>query len=61
MTPKQDARAVMRTINRIDRLKAQLAEAERALVPHANRLSFAKGYRVPLRGKALRDLAGAAS
>jgi len=57
MTPKQDAKAVIRGINRIERLKAQLAEAERDLVPHANRLSFAKGYRVPLRGKALRDLA----
>lgn len=60
MTPKQDAAAVRRILAGMDKRRAELAELERNLMPLANRLSFANGYRVPLRGMALRNLAEAA-
>ncbi len=60
MTPKRDAAAVRRILSAIEKRKAEIAELERDLVPHANRLSDAHGYRVHLRGPALKQLAYAA-
>lgn len=57
MTPKRDAAAVRRIITLIEKRERELAELNRDLVPHANRLCFANGLRVPLRGPALKQLA----
>ncbi len=56
-TPKQDARAVLRLLERADRIEAQRRETETALKQHAMRLCNAHGYPVPLRDAALRNLA----
>lgn len=57
MTPKRDAAAVRRILSAIDKHKAAIAALERDLPGHANRLSHAHGYRVVLRGPALKQLA----
>ncbi len=57
MSPSHDARAVRRILTAIEKRRTEIAELERNLVPHANRLSDAHGYRVVLRGPALRQLA----
>ncbi len=57
MTPKHDAAAVRRIMAAIDKRKAEIAQLERDLTGHANRLSFAHGYRMVPRGPALEKLA----
>ena len=59
-SPKRDAQAVLRIARRLERIKQQERELENAIRLHGNRLSFAKGFLVPLRGRALVDLAEAA-
>ena len=57
MTPKHDAKAVLRITNQIARHEAKIAELKRDLVGHGNRLSYSHGYCVPLHGPALKRLA----
>lgn len=57
MTPRHDARAVLRLTEQRRRAEARLAEIDANLRPHARRLCDAAGFPVLLTGPALERLA----
>lgn len=56
-TPKHDARAVLRTMERIEKRRLELRALETTLAPHASRLCRSQGLVVPLKGPQLKRLA----